>query len=130
MSRDIQLNTPAITSVIGRPWLVPCDPPVSFDCWELVRYIRELHGISTPSVVDRMARVPSSRALFSTPPSGWIKLPSPLRLCVVRIGDKHVGVYIKSQQVIHTEIGMGARMDNVRDLEIGNSLSYWEYENA
>ena len=87
--------------VIGKPWAVPCDPPNSFDCWELCRYVREtVFDLWTPSVVDKALRQPSDRRYIDTPPTGWMQLNDPQVGCVVRMGRTHVGVYLDRDSIM------------------------------
>ena len=113
--------------VIGKRWAVPCDPPRTFDCWELVIYVRRFHGLHTPSVVDRADRMPSSRRHIDKPPTGWVKLDEPKQLCVARFSSAHVGVFLGGDNVIHCELAMGVRIDRMRFLP---ELTFWEFEHG
>ena len=115
-----------IRGIIGAPWAVPCDPPSSFDCWELVRHVRAMIGLRTPSVVDKDRRRPSDRKQFGQPPMGWNQLSEPVEGCVARIGSAHVGVYLNGGDVIHAQLATGVRIDKVEFLSF--PVSFWEFE--
>lgn len=36
-----------LQSIIGAPYAFPSHPPESFDCWTLLVYVRNLHGLRT-----------------------------------------------------------------------------------
>lgn len=38
--------------LVGTPYKFPPEPPVSFDCWTLLLYVREHLGLGTPLPVD------------------------------------------------------------------------------
>ena len=113
-----------VRSLIGKPWAVPCDPPNTFDCWELVRHVRALSGRSTPSVVERGLRAPTDRLCIRTPPAGWYQLDKVAPFCVARIGDKHVGVMLSGTDVVHCDNMWGVCVDRLRTLP---PITFWEY---
>jgi len=113
-----------LCSLIGKPWAVPCDPPNSFDCWELVRYVRAIYGLVTPSVIDVSERAPKHRKHITNPPVGWLKLSEVVDHCVVRMGGTHVGLYLGRGNIIHAQLGHGVRIDHVRF--ITEPITFWE----
>ena len=116
--------------LIGKPWCVPCDPPHSFDCWELVRHVRFFYGKETPCVVDLAARRPKDRKHIETPPEGWHKVPEGTLLSVVRMGQAHVGV-LTEQGVIHCSRRLGVALQPLSFIKQTESdLSFWEYSDA
>lgn len=115
----------ALTPLIGRPWAVPCDPPSTFDCWELVRYVRGLRGITTPSVVNIGDRKPTDRKFFKNKPNGWYELMAPHPYCVVFFGVSHVGVYLTVGQIMHAQLGAGVCIN--RPEHILGEATYWDY---
>ena len=110
---------------------MPCEPPQSFDCWELVREVRQKLGLPTPAYVERQARSPRDRDLIASPPAGWTRLLLPTLGCVVRIGDKHVGAYLNNVRVMHAQAPGGVRIDTMDLLGFGGvPTTCWEYRHA
>lgn len=119
-----------LRSLIGKPWAIPCDPPNTFECWELVRHVRALFGIQTPSVVDADKRSLMNTRIIANPPADWQRLNEPTPYCVVLLGHKHVGVWIGDNQVLHTERNTGARVDHISVLRQLFPVRYLEAPNA
>lgn len=115
--------------LIGKPWAVPCNPPNSFDCWELVRHVREVtFNKGTPSIVERGDRKPKDRTLITNPPTEWVEIPTPEVGCVVRIGETHVGVFLGRGDVMHAQFGSGVRVDRLCDML--EKITFWEMNDA
>ena len=83
-----------LSDLIGRPYGLPCNPPHSFDCWELVRFVRDtFYGLDDPVEVRR--RLPG---LMPDYVREWLPMWRPLALAEAKAGDvvlmdeRHVGV--------------------------------------
>lgn len=114
-----------LLDIIGRPWAVPCDPPKSFDCFELCIEVRKRLGLPTPSPVSRNARKPHHRDFFKNVPDLWQKVINPRTGCVVIMNSgNHVGIYIPDRKVVHSQYSRGVRVDEV-DM-ISGPKEYWE----
>jgi len=120
-----------LSHMIGKGWAMPCDPPETFDCYELVRHVRRSFGLNTPSVVDRADRVMRDADQFGHPPARWSELPRPVLGCVARIGTKHVGVYLGASRIVHCIKGSGVRIDQAFTLtKLMGAVTYWEFDDV
>jgi len=119
----------ALRDLIGTPFAIPCNPPESYDCWELVRAARKVMDKITPSYVDRDKRTAMSHRRIKYCESEWDRLDVPRLGCIVKIGDGHVGVYLGNNQVLHAHQS-GARVDSTAVLSIGQTVTYWEVRHA
>lgn len=94
-----------IYDLIGKPWSLPCDPPNSYDCWELAIAVREMLGKTTPDCrVPIHQRSERHISLMQYPdPSLWARLDAPQNGCLVGFGKpiSHCGVFI-NHSVIHS----------------------------
>ena len=117
-----------LLDLIGKPWAVPCDPPDTFDCWELVLTVRAAHGLRTDTYVERAARQPHHRTLMEEPPKGWRRLDTPSPLCVARMaGGRHVGVVMPDMRhIMHCEMFTGVRVDTINQLRMSDEITFWE----
>ena len=104
-----------LADLIGRPWALPCDPPQSFDCWELVCHVRGRAGLDTPDYSDHRSGLVSDMVLLhmADPKTEWNILLEPSPWCVVLMRRKHVGVYLPDRTVIHAQEGTGVRVDRL-----------------
>ncbi len=95
---------PDVRKYLGRRWACPCDPPDTFDCWELVVQVRADMGLDTPPYVPVAERIPSGALRYLTaPPSGWRRAdPAPGVVAVCGRLCTHVGVYLSPGQIMHT----------------------------
>lgn len=121
--------------LIGKPWAAPCNPPESYDCWELAVEVRKRLGIATKEyAVPRQSRTAAHRRDLAAPDVRyWKKLERPHDGALVGFGRsliRHCGVYLNGQ-VIHAASGMGvvAHTAYVAQNHFG-PLSYWEMRNA
>lgn len=130
MRSSIRHEVPLV-DIIGLEWACPCQPPMSFDCWELVRYLRASAGLETPMHVPTPERNESDARLFRRPPPEWVQVIHPVDYCVVRMGPQknHVGLYRRGR-VVHVMKATGVRAD---DLEVARltlgPLSFWRHRN-
>lgn len=85
--------------LIGRPYALPSNPPLTFDCFSLVEYVRRIYfGLTTP--------VPYAVESFIAPsdvPRVWIRVEHmdvwqpadvPRDGDIVKLERRHVGVYL------------------------------------
>lgn len=120
-----------IAALIGRPWQIPCEPPHTFECMELCVYVRDMLGLDTPTLVDRLQRDMDNRGYLETPDGVWQQLDRPHTGCIARIGASHVGIYLADQRgVLHASEGSGVRLDKVAVLERLWSVDYWELKDG
>lgn len=121
--------------LIGRPYALPCDPPHSFDCWELAKEVRKRLGLHTHEYeTHHMDRMLSNRMDFNKPdPEKWVQLVDPIDGCLVGFGRRyilHCGVYL-DRKVIHANQVKGldgsvsAHTLEVAQMYLGNA-TFWE----
>ena len=124
-----------LLSFIGRPWALPCDPPRTYDCWELVVEVRKHLGRPIPSIQTRSERSLGDVAAYSDGYHGWKRLDEPVCGCVVLLGHpaKHCGVYFDDSRTIHSFSPNGVtgsvqftRLNSLKRL-FGNRVSFWEF---
>ena len=116
--------------LIGAPYALPCDPPHTFDCWQLVVHARETIGLRTPhgpvAVEDRSL---ADKEYFAHPdPKVWTPIGRPSEGCVVAFGNpaSHVGVYIGGR-VLHASHKTGVCLHALEAMErFFGSPRYWE----
>ncbi len=114
--------------LIGRPYAIPCDPPVSYDCWELALLVRRTFDRYTPVHVDRADRSEAVlQRSIEAPPTGWRLLDAPTLHCLVLIGKKHCGVFLGGVDVIHTSKSAGVRIDTLPVLDRFDRLRFAEW---
>ncbi len=125
--------------LIGKPWAIPCDPPHSYDCWELAVEVRNRMGLFTPTYdIPPMIRKLAHQSDFGTPdPALWHPMPEPTEGCLVGFGRpaiKHCGVYL-NEYVIHSHSADGVvgavMMTRLRSMGlVYGQPSFWEPEYA
>lgn len=127
-----------ISSLIGRPWALPCNPPETFDCWELAVSVRRILGKQTPEYkVPPKKRANRDRSDFETPDEKiWKRLDKPQQGCLVGFGNpnNHVGVYHDGRVIHSHSIDGVVGSVQVHRLEVLERFlgepSYWEKRNA
>jgi cell wall-associated NlpC family hydrolase len=83
--------------LIGRPYAFPSNPPESFDCWTLVRHVRQMHGLPCPLPFDDGEDWCQPHALplaLDRARPGWRVEPEPSRLAMAILPPDHVGVFV------------------------------------
>jgi hypothetical protein len=83
--------------LVGRPYAFPCQPPESFDCWQLVRYARMLRGLDSPLPFDDREGWCTPQALplaLQRARGTWRALPAPAECCMAVLDPSHVGVVV------------------------------------
>ena len=121
----------SFSDLIGRPWALPCNPPQSFDCWELAVEVRDRLGLTTPAYkVPPQARTAAHRRdLGGADPKVWKRLERPVDGCLVGFGSvliKHCGVYF-NRRVMHSVEGSGVMYQEVSVLrDFFGPVSFWE----
>ena len=122
----------SISDLIGKPWALPCDPPASFDCWELAVAVRDRLGLVTPKYeVAAENRTAAHRASLGKPdPTIWKRLDKPRDGCLVGFGGRfvrHCGVFYRGK-IIHAHGNLGHTV--CQDVSICTMTmgkpTYWE----
>jgi hypothetical protein len=83
--------------LVGRPYAFPCQPPDSFDCWQLVRYVRMLRGLASPLPFDdrdAWCRPDALPEAIARARASWRALPGPAECAMAVLEPRHVGVVI------------------------------------
>jgi cell wall-associated NlpC family hydrolase len=99
----------SLNAYIGIPYRL-------MDCYALVREVGEaVYGKTYPSVTDYVLNpqltVDAERLNWR-----WEKVEEPFAGCVVLLGDRHVGLYIGDDQVIHAHRRMGSVIQSLAEL--------------
>ncbi len=86
-----------LLSLVGRPYAFPSDPPNSFDCWSLVKYVRTSRGLPCPLPFSDQEDwcVPGNLQLATARARGMWKAkehPEPFDMAVLE--PAHVGVVL------------------------------------
>ena len=87
----------AIRALVGRPYAFPSNPPKTFDCWTLVRHVREYLGLPCPLPFSDTEAwcVPGNLALATSRARGlWRACPHPETGMMAVLEPAHVGVVI------------------------------------
>lgn len=116
--------------LVGRPYSFPANPPASFDCWKLVRYVRELRGLACPlpfSDEEAWCRPDALPEAVSRARGTWRVLEQPAQNCMAVLSSTHVGVVVDNG-VLHAWAGSGnvvwTRMRAI--LRVWPSVEWWE----
>lgn len=126
----------SIYDLIGTPWSLPCDPPNSFDCWELVVHVREILGRPVkPCPVTILDRRQDHVAMLQNPDlSLWQRLSAPTYGCIVGVGTpvQHCGIYLDDRKVLHAfsddGINGAVQLHRLDVLErFFNGAEFWEH---
>jgi hypothetical protein len=110
-------------SLVGRPYAFPCDPPRSFDCWQLVRYVRGLRGLASPlpfSDAEGWCRPENLPEAVSRARGTWQALPAPTEMAMAVLEPRHVGVVVEGG-VLHA----GTRQGGVVWTSMGAVRRVW-----
>jgi hypothetical protein len=87
----------AVRTLVGQPYAFPSFPPVSFDCWTLVKYVRELHSLPCPLPFNEKAPwcvpeyMPSAIKLAAP---HWVIVAEPAQMSMAVMERQHVGVVV------------------------------------
>jgi cell wall-associated NlpC family hydrolase len=83
--------------LVGKPYAFPSHPPESFDCWTLVKYVRELVILPCPLPFrdDEAWCTPAgmARALAEARPHWKPRIGGPERGDMAVFNNEHVGVF-------------------------------------
>lgn len=116
--------------LVGRPYAFPCRPPETFDCWQLVRYVRMLRDLPCPLPFSDAEAwcVPENLAVATARARGcWRVLPAPQEGAMAVLDPAHVGIVIeggvlhalaRNSSVVWTSMGAVRRM--------WPGVEYWE----
>jgi hypothetical protein len=88
---------PDLQALIGRPYAFPSDPPRSWDCWSLVKWVRAQSGLASPLPFDDAARWCRPEALPEAVRRArgcWQALPEPRQFAMAVLDPSHVGVVV------------------------------------
>lgn len=127
--------------LIGIPYLEKGrDPVLGLDCWGLFRlFYHRFMGIDLPSYSDAYEHAHDytamSGAMEINAPESWVRVLDPefgdgIRL---RIDGHacHVGVYLGSGQMLHTQTGHDSAIDRIDGLRWKNRIEgYYRHVNA
>lgn len=90
-------------ALVGRPYAFPSHPPETFDCWSLVRYVREQMGLRCPLPFNDAAAwcVPENiRVAVERARPSWSVVPVPSDLAMAVMSRHHVGI-VFGRGVLH-----------------------------
>lgn len=83
--------------LVGKPYKFPSDPPLTFDCWTLVKYVRTQAGLPCPLPFDDQeawcAPGNLARATEAARPL-WRSVAKPQPLAMAVLEPAHVGVVL------------------------------------
>lgn len=91
------MSIPPFMGLVGRPYEFPSSPPVSFDCWSLVKYIRGNLDLPCPLPFDDTAPwcVPGNLAMGTEAARPLWKLHgTPEQFDMAVLEPAHVGVVL------------------------------------
>lgn len=86
-----------ILSLVGAPYAFPSDPPRSFDCWSLVKYVRQLRDLPCPLPFSDSETwcVPGNLHLATARARGlWTAREAPRPYDMAVLEPAHVGVVV------------------------------------
>lgn len=86
-------------ALVGRPYRFPSEPPLSFDCWTLVKFVREQMGLRNPLPFDDgEAWCQPGNLMLATARARccWSQRPEPQPFDMAVLEPSHVGVVIGS----------------------------------
>lgn len=90
-------------SLVGRPYAFPSEPPMSFDCWSLVKHVRTEARLSCPLTFsdDEAWCTPDNIAAAIVKVRGaWGRTDTPRDLDMAVMDAHHVGV-VYGRGVVH-----------------------------
>ena len=100
-----------VRDLIGKPWAIPCQPPHSYDCWEIAVEVRKRLGLMTPLYEPIETRTEAELPVAFDGPfkREWVETDQLVKGTLVTFGDPitHCGVMISDRDVLHTS-GKGA----------------------
>ena len=83
--------------LVGCPYAFPSAPPKTFDCWSLVKYVRECEGLPCPLPFDDKEDwcVPGNLMQATARARAcWTRLPKPEPFVMAVLEPSHVGIVI------------------------------------
>lgn len=85
--------------LVGRPYAFPSTPPETFDCWTLVKFVRQQMGLACPLPFDDEEAwcVPGNLdQATARARTCWTPLPAPAPFVMAVLEPSHVGVVLGS----------------------------------
>ena len=116
-------------TLLGRPW--ECrGRDEALDCWGLVMAAGRELGIQIPDMPDEVyERFAMGGSLLSFAPDGWRRVEDPEVGDVVAIGQhgvyRHAGIVTQPGYVLSADLGMGARLLELRSLRRVRDVIAW-----
>lgn len=87
-----------LAQLIGRPYQLPSEPPISFDCYSLVAYVREnFFGLPTPAPYDisTVTKDEAGRAIVAVRSMNmWEVVKQGKFGDIVQMEKYHIGVFV------------------------------------
>ena len=88
-----------LLDIVGRPYAYPPDPPVTFDCWTLLVWVRQALGLATPLDIEAAGYTQANLrgAVETERASGrWQPVDEPQDGDAVLFSREHIGVSMGS----------------------------------